>query len=118
MLEFTTGIGFEGSSALSFGDMPVWREVSSTQAEPLATVYESGTISATGEVPTLEISTSGSVIKLSWPLGQSTYVLERTPGVANGVWSGVTGQRTTNASNVSVTVPLENAPAFFRLRRN
>ena len=118
LLEFSTGLGFEGSSALSFGDMPVWREVSSTQAEPLATTYESGAISANAGVPTLEISPSGSVIKLSWPLGQSTYVLEKTPGVASGAWSGVTGQRSTNASTVSVTVPLGNAPAFFRLRRN
>ena len=118
LLEFGTSTGLAGSSALVFGDLPVWRDAANSQAESLATTYENGAITATGGAPALEISNSGSGIRLSWPLGQSSYALEKASGVASGSWSGVSGDRSTNASTITVTVPLENAPSFFRLRKN
>ena len=117
LLEFATITGVDGTSPLVFEEVPVAREASNSEAESLAATFENGAITVVPEVPTLDISNSGRGIKLSWPMTQSGYVLERSSRVASGGWSDVKGERSTNARNIYVTIPLENAPAFFRLRK-
>lgn len=68
--------------------------------------------------PTLQSSTSGNQLVLSWPTSAEGFVLETCPIVGAGtVWSPVTNGIVNFGDNFSLTISSDNAAAFYRLYR-
>jgi hypothetical protein len=70
--------------------------------------------------PRLAIELSASNVQISWPLVASGFGLEETPDLnpsSTVNWTSVPLPYQTNATSVSVTVPLGAQNRFYRLRK-
>lgn len=67
--------------------------------------------------PALNAVLSGGNVLITWPVTAQDFVLEQTSslGVSNS-WTSATGSYATNTTNISLTIPLPAAGAFYRLR--
>jgi hypothetical protein len=65
-------------------------------------------------VPTLAMTTSATNVTLSWPLFGANYQLQSTTSLS-GSWIPVLQTRSTNSSQISVTLPQSPTQQFFRL---
>ncbi len=69
----------------------------------------------------LAIEPSSRNVRVVWPLAASDFVLEQTSALASPpattVWSTVAPPYQTNASHISITVPVSTESMFFRLRK-
>ena len=102
-----------GSSAVTFGDQPVPREVSDPTALPLVTTYVAGTLT-TLPPPMLQITRSETGITLAWPLAASNYGL-RSSADLNGSWLSVPGTPVVVNGQNTITLPTSTDAAFYRL---
>jgi len=69
--------------------------------------------------PKLEIEPSAFTLRINWPLSASDFVLEET-GVLEASplsWFQLLFPYETNATQMSVTLPMPSGNTFYRLRR-
>ena len=70
-----------------------------------------------GAPPRLQVTSSNSTIRLSWPPSGTCYQLESTESLS-GPWLAVTNEPQITPGEHSTTLPSTNSPRFFRLGRN
>ena len=66
-------------------------------------------------------SLAGGNVRISWPLSAASFVLDQTVALTNApatnVWSQVPFPYATNATEISITVPVPAGNKFYRLRK-
>jgi hypothetical protein len=99
-----------------FGDEPVPREISDAFANPLSVSFLSGSV-LINSPPLLTITQANQVIALSWPLWASNFILQQASGelLPQADWTTVTVQPVVSGNENSLSLPVTNSPAFFRL---
>lgn len=65
--------------------------------------------------PLLSIARAGGDVRIFWPKPSTSFFLDQSLTVT-GVWSQVSSPFTTNATDISVTVPSPAGNRFYRLR--
>lgn len=105
------------TSALSFGDQPVFREISDAFGIAQPSSYTNATLTTHPILPTLNIALSGSNITLFWPLWASNFGLSQAGGALppSSSWSNLSLIPAITASNLSVTITNAGATNYFRL---
>jgi hypothetical protein len=78
-----------GSSALTFDDVPVVREVVNGGAKEMAAAYGPGAILIATGAPEIHIAVEGSSLVVTWPASASGFVLESSPAIQSPVWAAV-----------------------------
>lgn len=66
--------------------------------------------------PLLSIAWQGADVRVFWPLPGTGFVLDQSLTVT-GAWSQVSFPYTTNATDISITVPAQAGNKFYRLRK-
>jgi len=66
--------------------------------------------------PLLSVERLGSAVRVYWPTNATGFVLDQSLTVT-GAWSQVSFPYTTNATQISITVPAPTGNRFYRLRR-
>jgi hypothetical protein len=70
--------------------------------------------------PQLTVERAESGVRLSWPRSAEAFTLEESPtllGTAATPWTASAHARETNATRISVTVPLPVGSRYFRLKQ-
>jgi hypothetical protein len=65
----------------------------------------------------LDVAPSKSNLTFSWPLAYTNFVLESTQSLASTNWQSVAEAMTTNNGRCEITLPLDQAQSYFRLRK-
>jgi hypothetical protein len=65
-------------------------------------------------IPKLTISATNQTLQLTWT--GTLFTLQKTTSLPDGSWSTVTAGATTNQGVVTVTLPISNGSALFRLQ--
>lgn len=117
-LDFKVAVGATGSAAISFGDDPIVREVVDAEARTLPAEFLGGTISfhAPGE-PRLDLSFSGSSLRLLWPLTATNFQLESSSSLTLPAWMKLDTVPGQTNGKWFVDLVLTNDTHFFRLRQ-
>ncbi len=68
------------------------------------------------DAPLLSIERQGANLRVFWPRPATGFVLDQSLTVT-GAWSVVSFPYTTNAGDISISVPAPTEPRFYRLRR-
>jgi len=68
-------------------------------------------------LPSLEITSAGSQIVLSWPTNATGFALQSTTNLTSGSWSNVTSGIATIGSNYVYTNTPSGTSGFFRLKQ-
>jgi hypothetical protein len=116
---FKPAISVTNPISVSFGDIPITREISDPTAHVLPSGYLAGTISIT-PLPWLSILRAGSSnVALSWPSWASNFVLQENGAGLNstGSWSTVTGTVDTTNQQSTITLPVNGTTKFYRLMK-
>ena len=66
--------------------------------------------------PLLSVERLGSAVRVYWPLPATGFLLDQSLTVT-GAWSQVSFPYTTNATDISITVPSPTGNKFYRLRQ-
>jgi hypothetical protein len=66
--------------------------------------------------PQLVVTLAGKQATISWLAPATGFVLEESPNLTSGSWSGYSTTLTTNEGVISATVPAGTGYQFFRLR--
>jgi len=117
-LHFVVASSAAGNTAIIFGGQPVTPEVVDAIANPVTTAYVNGKLAIVSQngSPLLTFSQTDAGLALSWPASASGFSLESSDSLTSPNWSGVGLTPITNATDITVTIPLSNSPAFYRLR--
>lgn len=97
------------------------------QLEASAQPMTNGTFSLTGGFwsifavqtpggPLLSIEQQGADVRIFWPSSNTGFVLDQSLTVT-GAWSQVSFPYTTNATDISISVPAPTGHQFYRLRK-
>ncbi|MEO7300301.1 MAG: immunoglobulin domain-containing protein [Verrucomicrobiota bacterium] len=105
-----------GSTPLTFGDSPVFREVSDSAANSLPASYNNASLMLSIPGPLLTIARSPEGIVLSWPSSATNFALESSSPFGTN-WSGVAPSLTTNGQTISTTLPMADQQRWFRLKK-
>ena len=70
----------------------------------------------TPDGPLLSVERLGSAVRVYWPLPATGFLLDQSLTVT-GAWSQVSFPYTTNATQISITVPAPAGNKFYRLRK-
>jgi hypothetical protein len=109
-------IGYSNMVSLSFGDVPVARQVADTNADILPVSFQNGSVAVAGASwPLLSVSRSGTNVLLSWPASAAGFGIQSTVSLSQG-WTNVVAPLTTNGGTISMSVPLSANQAFYRLQ--
>ena len=114
-LSFVATPSAAGSTALSFTDAPVLREISDAFANPLPVSY-SADLTLEFSLPKLSILRNDAQITLSWPTSSSGFTLQGTTTLGTN-WVDITTNLTTNGPALRATLPISEQQQFFRLRQ-
>lgn len=103
--------------------------VSGTVGQPDAAAQSmtNGTFSLTGgfwsiftvptpDAPLLSVERQAAAVRVFWPLPATGFVLDQSLTVT-GAWSQVSFPYTTNATDISISVPATTGGKYYRLRR-
>jgi len=115
-LRFLAKAGAPSTCVIAFGDLPIYREISDSQANSLATVYAAGSVTITPMGPALSLVRSGNTLLVSWSATASEFKLESTSDLDGGTWTEVTGVIPFGERQIAA-VSLEGGKKFFRLRK-
>ena len=66
--------------------------------------------------PLLSVEQVGGAVRVYWPLPATGFLLDQSLTVT-GAWSQVSFPYTTNATDISITVPAPTGNKFYRLRK-
>jgi hypothetical protein len=104
-------------SAVMLADLPVRREVSDTNAIPVASAYANGVISV-NPTPSLVVSQAKAAINLSWPLWATNYTLQQALGTTwpTPGWTNLTVSPAVTNNGLEVALPLGGSVQFYRLK--
>jgi hypothetical protein len=109
-------IGYSNNLNLSFGDVPVARQVADTNADILPVSFQNGSLAVGGSSwPLLSVSRSGTNIFLSWPASDDGFTVQSTFPLGQ-IWTAVAGTPATNGSNLVLKSSVSTNAQFFRLR--
>jgi hypothetical protein len=105
-----------GTFNTAFADQPVPREVSDVFANSLPISFLNGSV-LINSPPLLTITQANQVMALSWPLWASNFILQQASGdlLPQADWTTVTVQPVVSGNENSLSLPVTNSPAFFRL---
>lgn len=110
-----------GVFTFSLGDQQVSRSVSDSLAAELPASHFGTTLKVLpmNPIPSLAIERATNEVILSWPLWASDFGLQMTePGNGpQGPWTHAPGLAETNGQILSVILPIESQPKYFRLFR-
>ncbi|NBV21840.1 MAG: hypothetical protein EBS05_07955 [Proteobacteria bacterium] len=67
--------------------------------------------------PTLGFLPGSGRLRLSWPLGSSSYVLQTTTNLLSPTWTDVLGELGVETNDFAMTNGINGAKQFFRLRK-
>ncbi len=70
----------------------------------------------TSDAPLLSVERQGTAVRVFWPLPATGFVLDQSLTVT-GAWSQVSFPYTTNATDISISVPAPTGSKYYRLRR-
>jgi hypothetical protein len=100
-----------GTTAVSFADLPVPREISDGAALPLGAAYENGSVTVL-PFPELAIAAGGGNVGLTWPAWATNFNLQANvvPGSTGWTNSGATPVLTNGEFRVNLP---PDAPALF-----
>ena len=105
------------TATVSFGNVPVPRDVSDGAANSLATDYAGAIITITEPAgPPLSITRSGDSILVTWTTNSAGFVLEATEGRIGSAWQSVAGVITFGDQKLAI-VSAAGKERFFRLKR-
>ncbi len=97
----------------AYCDLRIWN--GALTAGQVANLYAAGPDVITG--PSLRISATASNVSLKWPANATGFGLLSATNLAGGTWTPVTGTtNVVNGLNV-MTLPIAQAPAYYRLRQ-
>jgi hypothetical protein len=102
------------SYPVSLTDLPVPREISDATASSLNSSYINGLIEV-NPLPYLSISNTVQTVTLNWPLWASNFILQEATALDSG-WTNHTQLPQTNASQNTITIPIDPGAKFYRLR--
>jgi hypothetical protein len=110
--------GTTGSFALTFGNLPVQREVSDASATALPVSFVNSALAINSPV-VLRIARSNQNIILAWPLSATNFTLqEALPTLTPpGGWTNLSVTTATNNNENVVSLPLGSGSRFYRLFR-
>ncbi|MBL9168406.1 MAG: immunoglobulin domain-containing protein [Verrucomicrobiales bacterium] len=107
-----------GSSALTFGDVPVVREVVNGGAKEMPAAYGPGAITIGTGAPEIHIAVEGSSLVVTWPASASGFVLESSPAIHSPVWAAVVPEPVKQGQVFQVRLPVPpGGQTYFRLRQ-
>jgi hypothetical protein len=115
-LTFTANAATSLTTALSFVDEPVNRELADVQAESLGAVYQAASITIDPR-PALDLEISNNRLVISWPAWASDCALETTEDVSLQHWGNSGLTPTVTADGCRVEMPVSTQSKFFRLRK-
>jgi hypothetical protein len=106
------------STSVIFTNAPLPSEVSDALANPLATMYASGTVSVTPPPgPPLHIDRSGPSLAITWPTSNAAgFELEATAGALGTAWSKVPGVIDLGGTKLAI-VTISGGEQYFRLKK-
>ena len=104
----------EGGALFGFSDQPVPKVVSDINAGELPTEYAGVSIEALLR-PSLTVSRSQDMIRISWPSSAEGYILESATEIG-GVWQQVSEAAQTDGAARVISLPSTNAHRLFRLK--
>jgi hypothetical protein len=108
-------IGYSNTLNLSFGDVPVPRQVADTNAAVLPVSFQNGLLAVAGSSwPLLSVSRSGTNALLSWPASASGFAVQSTVSLGQN-WTNVAASLATNSGMISTSVPISATQAYYRL---
>jgi hypothetical protein len=116
LVRLTFQAGSSGTFTPAFADQPVSREISDASANPLPASYVNGSIGI-NPPPSLDIAQGDQVVSLSWPLWASNFTLQQATGnlFASPNWATLPVVVSLTNNQTSVTLPVTNSAAFYRL---
>lgn len=101
-------------SGISFGDLPVSREIANGAAAPLASAYQSAQATVR-PIPALEVVNSAETVLLSWPAWATNMNLQALGSVETAGWTNVTAEPKLEGDRLRVAVPRAGSASFYRL---
>ena len=110
-----TALNSSTNSTVSFSEGPVLLAISDPLANELSASYSNSSFTI-NPPPTLSIGLSNGAAALSWPTYATGFNLQGASNVAVGGWTNVGSTPQTNASDISVTLPLPDQGGYFRLQ--
>jgi len=68
--------------------------------------------------PTLRLKTAGNHLGLTWPTSSAGFIVQFSQGLgASETWSGLTNAVVDLGDNFAITIPVETAAGYYRLRQ-
>ncbi len=118
-VSFRAAAAGAGSSALSFTDLPVRRQVCDTYASVLDTTYI-GSIARVNPRPELSITARQKQAWISWPAWATNFNLEALEGpiTSSAEWTNVSASPVLTNDSCLMSVPVGEGVKFYRLRGN
>jgi hypothetical protein len=106
-----------GTYQVGLIDQPIPRGSADPEAAELATAYHPGVL--TVALPSLEIAKDGPSIILSWSANAGDFTLQKLEDefVSPVLWTNILANLQTNGQSISVSLPLGERPAYFRLQK-
>lgn len=78
----------------------------------------SGTVFSFAQPVALEVGFSNEFVRVTWPISATNFVLETSDGISsNSVWTSSTNNIGIEGYDFSMTLPVTNSTAFFRLHQ-
>jgi hypothetical protein len=116
-LRFSALVSAPATATLSFGNVPVPREVSDVAANPLPTEYTAGAVSVTPPPgPPLRVTRSGNSLFITWPSSATGFELEGTEGGFGSAWVIVPGVIDLGEQKLAI-IPIGSGERYFRLKK-
>jgi hypothetical protein len=116
-LEFAAKVGPPATCEITFGDQPIYRETSDSQANSLVTAYAAGTVTiAPPPGPPLSIVRSGSTMLVMWSASAVEFQLEWATDLESATWTRVNDVIPWGDQRLAA-VPVDGARKFFRLKK-
>jgi hypothetical protein len=114
-VSFRTTNSATGTADIAFGDLPVPKGISDSNASELTADYLPASV-AIISAPALRISQLGATVILAWPASATGFVLQESADpVVPSNWSAVTATPVVSNNENSVAIPLSATKKFYRL---
>jgi hypothetical protein len=106
-----------GSSAVTFGNSPIFSAVSDAAANEVPATFINNTITV-NPLPTLSTVVSNDFFLISWPASAAGFNLQAASNsLSSSIWTNFSGTAfQTNGSNVLLTLPASPQTRLFRLQ--
>lgn len=116
-LRFNVSSAASGTSAVTFADMPVRRQVVDPNAMNLPVDYRDGAVTLPS-LPQLNVQLTGQNLVLSWSAAFTNFNVFQSSSLATTNWGAVAATPILNGNTLTVVLPITNSQSFYRLRAN